>query len=110
MLTITVQIDAPVGAVQAAKECLAMAMEPVGIARVVEVRENTPQQQTLWQPAVEAIPPTLERLRTAPDPVADKLYTPELVGVLLALYRAGDLHDSEEQARLEAIYKRITRE
>lgn len=87
-----------------------MAMEPVGIARVVDVHEDVPVQRALWQPPVAVSPPKLERMRTAPDPVADKLYTPELVGALLALYRAGDLHDSEEQARLEAIYKRITRE
>lgn len=44
MLTVTVQIDAPSGAALIAKEVLAMCLEKVGIVRVVEIREDPPEQ------------------------------------------------------------------
>lgn len=102
MLTITVQIDAPPGAAQGAKEVLAMAMERVGITRVIEVREDVPQQQTIagWRPTASQAAPTPQPARSKPN----SLYTPKLVGTLLELYRSGAMHDPEEQARLEAIY------
>ena len=44
MLYITVEVDAPVGQAVGIKEHLAMLLDPFGDTRVVEVREEIPQQ------------------------------------------------------------------
>lgn len=44
MLTVIVEVDAPLGQAIGVKEDLAMYLERFGDARVVEVREVTPEQ------------------------------------------------------------------
>lgn len=44
MLTITIKVNAPGWAAQAVKEHLAMCLEPFGDTRVVDIREDVPQQ------------------------------------------------------------------
>lgn len=44
MITITIQVNAPLGSVQAVKETLAMYMERFGDCKVLSVKEEFPQQ------------------------------------------------------------------
>lgn len=44
MLTIVIQVDAPLGQAIGVKEELAMYLERFGDAKVLEVRETTPEQ------------------------------------------------------------------
>lgn len=50
VLTITIQVDAPVGQAVGVKEDLAMLLERWGDTRVVEVRETAPEQMTIQAP------------------------------------------------------------
>lgn len=47
MLTITIQVNTPGWAAQGVKEHLAMCLEKFGDVRVVEVREDEPEQMKL---------------------------------------------------------------
>lgn len=47
MLIITIKVDAPPGQAIGIKEHLAMLLEPFGDCRVVEVREELPEQMRL---------------------------------------------------------------
>ena len=47
MLTVVIQVAAPSGAAQGVKEHLAMCLEGFGDTRVVEVREDEPEQMVL---------------------------------------------------------------
>lgn len=47
MLTITIKVDAPAGQAQGIKEHLAMVLERFGDARVVEIKENAPEQMQM---------------------------------------------------------------
>lgn len=47
MLTITIKVNAPSWAAQGVKEHLAMCLEKFGDVRVVEVREELPEQMKL---------------------------------------------------------------
>lgn len=47
MLTITVQVDAPVGMAQGVKEALGMFLERFGDARVTSVTETAPEQMKI---------------------------------------------------------------
>ena len=47
MLTITFQVAAPSGAAQGVKEHLAMCLEGFGDTRVVDIREDEPEQMTM---------------------------------------------------------------
>lgn len=124
MLTITLQIDAPDSAAQGAKELLAMAMEPLGIVRVVEVRENVPEQAEIpgWREGTarplssppRGLPQSGQRPDSSikegawvPSPAAEAVtgaspYSPELAAALLELYRTGALHDPEGEALARA--------
>jgi len=81
---------------QGTKELLAMDMERLGIVRVVSIREETPEQQTLpgW------------RCFSRRDGGASSVtasggrYSPELEKALKELYQSGALSDPEERARL----------
>ena len=44
MLTITIKVNAPLGAAIGIKEHLAMMLEAYGDTRVVDIREDTPEQ------------------------------------------------------------------
>lgn len=46
MITIVIQVDAPPDSAQAVKETLGMYMERFGDTRVVDIREDVPQQMT----------------------------------------------------------------
>lgn len=48
MLWITVKADVPEGMAQGVKEALAMYLERFGDAEVVEVRETSPRQESLF--------------------------------------------------------------
>ena len=50
MLIITIQVDAPAGQAQGVKEDLAMYLERFGDARVTEIRETGPRQESLFGP------------------------------------------------------------
>jgi hypothetical protein len=59
MLTITIQVNAPLGSAQAVKEHLAMYMERFGDTRVVSIKEEFPQQMGMngdWQANVPTAP------------------------------------------------------
>ena len=47
MLIVTIQVNAPPGAAECVKEILGMALEQLGDARVVSIREKLPEQMTL---------------------------------------------------------------
>ena len=47
MLIVTIQVNAPPGAAECVKEILGMALEQLGGARVVSIREKLPEQMTL---------------------------------------------------------------
>lgn len=47
MLTITIQVNAPPGAAECVKEVLGMALEQLGDARVVSVKETVPEQLSM---------------------------------------------------------------
>ena len=48
MLHITIKVDAPAWAAQGVKEWLAMYCEKFGDTQVVEIREEKPQQTTMY--------------------------------------------------------------
>lgn len=95
MLTITVQVDAPLGAAQSVKEVLAMAMEAVGITRVVEIRESQVEQVSLWESTPANRPSKGDRR--------------SFLETMLGLYSSGVLVDPEQEhiyrAELEALRK-----
>lgn len=99
MLTITVQVDAPLGAAESAKEVLAMALEAVGITRVVEVRESRAEQVSLWENAPAA------PASAAGDP--DRASRRAFLETMLGLYSGGALVDPKQEhiyrAELEAM-------
>lgn len=47
MLTITIQVNVPPGAAECVKEVLGMALEQLGDARVVSVKETVPEQLSM---------------------------------------------------------------
>ena len=47
MLIVTIQVKAPPGAAECVKEVLGMALEQLGDARVVSIREKLPEQLKL---------------------------------------------------------------
>lgn len=47
MLIVTIQVTAPPGAAECVKEVLGMALEQLGDARVVSIREKLPEQMTM---------------------------------------------------------------
>lgn len=47
MLTITIKVNAPLGAAIGIKEHLAMVLERFGDTRVVDIREDVPEQMTM---------------------------------------------------------------
>ena len=47
MLIVTIQVNAPPGAAEGVKEILGMALEQLGDARVVSIREKLPEQMTM---------------------------------------------------------------
>lgn len=47
MLTIVAEVNAPSWAAQGVKEHLAMCLEQFGDVRIVEIRENLPEQMTM---------------------------------------------------------------
>lgn len=47
MLIVTIQVNAPPGAAECVKEVLGMALEQLGDARVVSIREKLPEQMTM---------------------------------------------------------------
>lgn len=54
MLIVTIQVNAPPGAAECVKEVLGMALEQLGDARVVSIKEKLPEQMTMdlcpgWQ-------------------------------------------------------------
>lgn len=49
MLIITIGVDAPLGMAQGVKESLAMFLEQFGDARVLEIKETRPRQESLFQ-------------------------------------------------------------
>ena len=54
MLIVTIQVNAPPGAAECVKEVLGMALEQLGDARVVSIKEKLPEQMAMdlcpgWQ-------------------------------------------------------------
>lgn len=47
MLTITIKVNAPIGQAIGVKEHLAMVLEAFGDVRVVDIREETPEQMKI---------------------------------------------------------------
>lgn len=47
MLIVTIQVNAPPGAAECVKEVLGMALEQLGDARVVSIKEKLPEQLKL---------------------------------------------------------------
>ena len=47
MLTITIQVNAPPGSAECVKEVFGMALEQLGDARVVSVKETVPEQLSM---------------------------------------------------------------
>ena len=47
MLIVTIQVNAPPGSAECVKEVLGMALEQLGDARVVSIREKLPEQLKL---------------------------------------------------------------
>lgn len=47
MLIVTIQVNAPPGAAECVKEVLGMALEQLGDARVVSVKETVPEQLSM---------------------------------------------------------------
>lgn len=47
MLIVTIQVNAPPGAAECVKEVLGMALEQLGDARVVSIKEKLPEQMTM---------------------------------------------------------------
>lgn len=47
MLIVTIQVNAPPGTAECVKEILGMALEQLGDARVVFIREKLPEQMTM---------------------------------------------------------------
>jgi len=47
MLTITIKVNAPLGSAIGIKEHLAMVLERFGDTRVVDIREDVPEQMTM---------------------------------------------------------------
>lgn len=95
MLTITVQVDAPAGAAQTAKEVLAMAMEAVGIVQVVGVQEDEPEQLSIEvRPKEEATP-----AQPGGGVVGKRAIYLE---TMLGLYKSGALIDEKQEAAYRA--------
>ena len=47
MLIVTIQVNAPPGAAECVKEVLGMALEQMGDARVISIKEKLPEQMTM---------------------------------------------------------------
>lgn len=47
MLIVTIQVNAPPGSAECVKEVLGMALEQLGDARVVSIKEKLPEQMTM---------------------------------------------------------------
>lgn len=100
VLTITLQIDAPEGAAQGVKELIAMDMERLGIARVVSIREEAPEQQSLpgWLAGKRPTKPPAAQAQPKSEQAGR--YSSELEKALKELYQSGALNDPEERVRM----------